>query len=387
MGVRMNKDAVSQAIVKLFDSEMFYAEIIVQMRRILTTNIPIAGVCIKDQIELYINPNTFSVLPLNERVAVLKHECEHILRNHIARCKEIAPDVYGQKKDIVDSLISDSKHKVLNISADCAVNSGLKDLPEKACTAQNFDLPPGETLEWYLENLKDNEKLKELNEYDDHSIWSESEGDKEIIKEKIRQAINKAADKTRAAGRMTAENELAVQGLNKSLVDWREQLKCFVAKAISVSIESSKKKRNRRYGVMYPGAVKIEDLHIGVAIDTSGSISNNSLEQFMSEIGQIAKYAKVTVVEADSTVKNSYTYDPKKKYVVKGRGGTAYQPALDFFNKMKESIDGLIYFGDMDTYDTEVIKKPKYPVLWAIVGPQSKPVDFGAEIRVLPVQK
>lgn len=218
--------------------------------------------------------------------------------------------------------------------------------------------------------------------FDEHVIWGESEGEKEILKEKVRQAVNKAAERTRSAGRMTADNELAVNQLNKSLVNWKDQLKRFVARTITSHIESSKKKRNRRYGIMFPGTIKVEDLHIGVAMDTSGSISDNELTQFLSEISQIAKYAKVTVVEADTTVKNSYIFKPNKTYKVKGRGGTAYQPAFDWFNKMKDQVDGVIYFGDMDCFDTEAIHKPKYPVLWAIVGNQRKPADFGNEIRI-----
>jgi predicted metal-dependent peptidase len=65
---------------------------------------------------------------------------------------------------------------------------------------------------------------------------------------------------------------------------------------------------------------------------------------------------------------------------VKGRGGTAYQPAFDFFNKIE--IDGMIYFGDMDCFDTEEIKKPKYPVMWAIVGNQAPPADFGYKTKI-----
>ncbi len=387
-------DSISQAIIRLFEREMFYAEIVTRMRRIISRDLPApAGVCIRDHIELHINPDGFTTpeghkipgfnsLTIDERAAVLKHECEHILRDHIHRAKEIAPDVFGKKKDQVDGIIAQMKHKAMNISMDCAINPGIEHIPDWACFPKNFNLRDGETFEWYLEQLKDNEKTKQLMNFDEHAIWGESEGEKEILKEKVRQAVNKAAERTRSAGRMTADNELAVNQLNKSLVNWKDQLKRFVARTITSHIESSKKKRNRRYGIMFPGTIKVEDLHIGVAMDTSGSISDNELTQFLSEISQIAKYAKVTVVEADTEVKNSYIFKPNKTYKVKGRGGTAYQPAFNWFNKMKDQVDGVIYFGDMDCFDTEAIHKPKYPVLWAIVGNQKKPADFGNEIRI-----
>lgn len=375
-----NKDAVSQAIVYLFEKEMFYAEIISSMRRFNDTITPIAGVCIKDYIELHINVPVFEKFSIEERAAILKHECEHILRDHIFRSREIAPDVYATgSKDMATNVINQMKHKAINIAADCAVNSNVKGLPEGCVYAKLLDLPDGETLEWYLEQMKDNDKAKGLMEFDGHSLWDESEGSKEVLKEKIKQTINKAATKTRQAGKMTHDQELLVDGLNKSSVNWKDQLKRFVAKSIESTTESSKKRRNRRYGIMYPGSVKIEDLHIGVAIDTSGSVSDESLKQFMAEIGEIAKYAKVTVVEADSSIKNHYIYKPKKQYTVSGRGGTAYQPAFTWFTE-ETNIDALIYFGDMDTSDQ--VSKPKYPVLWAIVGPSNPPAAFGGIIRI-----
>lgn len=376
-----NKDVLSQAIVYLFEKEMFYAEIVASMRRFSNKSIGTAGVCIKDYIELHINMDWFATLTVEQRAGVLKHECEHILRDHIPRSKELAPDVYTKKVDGVQGIINQAKHQSINIAADCAVNSNIRpeNLPEGGVFPVKFDLPNGETLEWYLEQLKDNEKAKNFMEFDGHGLWGESDGSKEILKEKIKQAVNKAAEKTRAAGRMTSDNEFAVSKLNASTVNWREQLKRFVARSIESSLEPSKKKRNRRYGVMYPGVIKTEELHIGVAIDTSGSVSDQALNQFMAEIGNIAKYAKVTVVEADSEVKNHYIFDPKKTYKVKGRGGTAYQPAFTWFTE-ETDVDAVIYFGDMDISDK--VTKPKYPVLWAIVGGQKPPGDFGSEIRV-----
>lgn len=381
--MNLDYDKISMAIVRMFTTEMFYAELMASMRRVEDRTLPAAaGVCIKDQIELHLNPDRLADMSVEELCGIMKHECEHILRDHIPRMKELAPDVYdGKSKDLASNIINSMKHKHLNIAADCAINGGLKDAPSWGVFPANFKLPNGETTEWYAEKLKNNDKMKQMQpgEFDGHELWTESEGDKEVLQEIVKQAVNKAAQKTRAAGKMTSDNELAVSELNKVLVNWKQQLSRFVARSNMTIRESTRKRRNRRYGILVPGDTKVERLHIGVAIDTSGSVSDAALVQFMSEIGGIAKYAKVTVVEADSTVKNSYVYDPKKKYAVKGRGGTAYQPAFDFFNKMKE-MDAVIYFGDMDSSDNP--RKPKYPVLWAIVGEQKPPASFGSEIRV-----
>jgi predicted metal-dependent peptidase len=375
-------DLLTQTIVSLYYSERFYAEVLLQMNRHITKRVPTAGVSITDKINLYINPEYFLTLTHEQRVAVLIHECKHILHGHISRGKTLAPEVYSKdKKDMVDNAINQMKHRSLNVGMDCAINQDIKDIPEDAMFPAKFDLPDKQTFEWYFENLKDNEKAKGLMEFDDHAIWSESEGDKEVLKEKVRQAINDAAKKARAAGCMTGDAELLVSKLNENKINWKTQLKRFVARTTEVVIATSRKKRNRRYGVQFPGMIKEERLHIGVAMDTSGSVSDHALTQFLSEINNISKYAVVTVVQADSEVKNSHVFNPKKEYKIEGRGGTAYKPALDYFTNETE-VDAVIYFGDMDTSDEADLTKPKYPVLWAIVGNQEPPVSWGSKIYI-----
>lgn len=369
-------DTVTKAVIRLFDRERFYAELVLQMDRIITNRIPTAGVCIKENIQLLVNPDFFENLSLDEQVGVLIHEAKHVLHDHIPRVKTLAPEVYAANaaKDV------GSKHKMMNIAADIAINPGIQNIPEGAVYPKMFDLVEGETFEFYAEKLKDNELAKKMSAPDEHATWGESEGEPEILKEKLKQAVNKAAEKARAAGKMTSNDELLVDRLNYQPKDWKRDLSRFAARMLQTAIESSKKKRNRRYGIMYPGTVKYDELVLGVAIDTSGSVSDEALSQFMAEIGVIAKHAKVIVVEADSEVKNSYVFDPKKNYKVSGRGGTAYQPAFDHFTK-NEEVDGVIYFGDMDCFDEKLIK-PRYPVLWAIVGSQRPPADWGAQTKV-----
>lgn len=373
-------DSLTKAIVRLFDQERFYAELVIQMDRHITKKVPTLGVCIKNNVQLYVNPDFFESLSLLEQVAVLKHECQHILNDHIPRSKDLAPEVYEQPVDGVDSFVNHQKHHLINIAADCSINPGIPFMLEGGMFPEKFDLEDGRLMEWYVEKLKDNKKAAEMTGVDQHAMWKDSEGCKDEIRAKIKKAVNIAAANARAAGKMSTDNELLIERLNYKARDWKGDLRRFASRALEVTLESSKKKRNRRYALMYPGVIKEERLHIGVAVDTSGSISDEALNQFMAEIANMAKYAIVTVVEADSEVKNSYLFDPKKKYKVSGRGGTAYQPAFDYFTN-ETDVDGVIYLGDMDNFG-EALTKPKYPVLWAIIGNQPPPAPFGSKTKV-----
>ncbi len=385
--------SVSEAIIALFRDEMFYAELISQMRRVINYNLPsVAGVCIRDGIELHINPKfavegvTFDMMPVAERVDILKHECEHILRDHISRAKVLAPEVFEQDQGVIDHIINSAKHQGMNVSMDLAINGGLPNFPKWGCFPETFGLPKGETFEWYHQEMQQNEKAKkkmqEMTGIDPHALWKETKDTKEVIKEKIKQAVNTAAKATRAAGKMTSEQEMAVEEFNKTTeINWKQIVRRFVAQAVETKVEASRKKRNRRYGIHIPGSIKTEELHIAVAKDSSGSVSDKAYQQFMVEISHIAKYAKITMIDADCEVKNVEEFKKGMSVKRKGYGGTAYKPAFDFFNKDK-TIDALLYFGDMDTFDKEVLEKPKYPVLWCIVGDQPPPADFGSQVKI-----
>lgn len=376
-------DKLSEAIVKLFNEERFHAELVLNMDRMYSNKVPTAGVCIKDTVQLHVNRDFFDKLTLDERVSILKHECEHIYWGHIQRMKDQAPDVYDKSKDIEDYIINSVKHVSLNIAADLSINCHIKGLPEGAVYPEKFKLIRGETFEWYHQNLKNNPEMKKMmgeGPVDMHTLWAESEGNREKLKAKIKQWVNEAAARARSAGRMTAEDELIVSTLNHKARDWKSDFKRFIARSRESFHEFTRKKRNRRYGIRLPGRRRHDTLRIGVGIDTSGSMSDESINQAMAEIGNMAKYARVIVAEADTEVKNHYEYNPKKIYSVKGRGGTAYQPVLDHFSK--EEVDAVIYIGDMDCYDRDEIKKPRFPVLWAVIGDQEPPVSWGFRTKI-----
>ena len=374
-------DVLTNAIIKLYQSDRFYAELILNMDKKLTKSIPTAGVCIKDKVELYVNPDYFNSIPLEEQVAVLKHECAHILNDHIPRSKILAPEAYTKPVDGIDSIINSMKHRAINVAADAAINPGIPSIPKESVFPKLFDLPDGHTMEDYFGALRKQEREGKdpfgYTKFDDHSLWAESDGDYETLREKIKQHVKTAVA---SAGPLSHNNQLLVDRLLYKPKDWKSDLKRFASHSMNIVLESSKKKRNRRYGIQYPGTVKRELLHIGVALDTSGSINDETLGQFMAEIGNIAKYAIVTVVEADSEVKNAYVFDPKKTYTVSGRGGTAFAPALTYLTD--QDVDGIIYLTDGDNYDSEDVKQPKVPVLWALIGNQEKPFPWGSETRI-----
>jgi predicted metal-dependent peptidase len=148
--------------------------------------------------------------------------------------------------------------------------------------------------------------------------------------------------------------------------NWKKELRSFLSKSAGTEIEFSKKLRNRRYGLLYPGKKRKPKLNLAVLVDSSGSMYNELLSQIFSEIKKINESfpMDITVIQCDTEVNSIEKYDPKKKITVNGRGGTSFAPAFKAAEEL--SPDAVIYFTDGDNFDKDEVKKPRYPVLWAL---------------------
>ena len=101
-----------------------------------------------------------------------------------------------------------------------------------------------------------------------------------------------------------------------------------------------------------------------LAIDTSGSVSNDELKEFMNEITHINKCGvDITIIQCDTNIKSIAPFNPREEFKVHGRGGTEFDPVLEYYNANLKKYTSLVYFTDGECY-TEV--KPKAPVLWVL---------------------
>lgn len=377
-------DPLEATIIDMLHAYPYHAALLQQMTRIYSSSVPIAGVNVTSRINLYINRDAFASLPKDVRIGVLLHECYHILHDHIGRSKSIAKGMNKALNVAADRAINEHIHALskngriiasVPDSFKCKLNGKIEDV--KPVTKHNFQeqfkgktIKNNETMDYYYKFLKENAKKGKNGEndfegdmdlMDDHDKWDEG-GSSEATKEIIKHAANKAAEKTKA-GNIPGDVQSILNELNKSVVNWKHILKRFISKAIKNKIDSSRKRRNKRYGIIHPGHIKHPELTLGIAIDTSGSVADRYLQQFFSEIKKIHSIGgiDITCVEADCSVQQVFEYNPKKKITVKGRGGTAFQPAITALEKA--NVDAIIYLSDGESNEDLKIKKP---ILWGL---------------------
>jgi predicted metal-dependent peptidase len=126
---------------------------------------------------------------------------------------------------------------------------------------------------------------------------------------------------------------------------------------------------------------------IVIAVDCSGSISNELLTVFASEINAIKEDLKpsgLDVVYFDSRVckLESFNEDEPVKLTPAGGGGTAFSPVIEHVNAMSEPPAALVFLTDL--YCDDFGDRPDYPVMWAVLeGSADKTqVPFGEVLEV-----
>lgn len=369
-----------------FQSQPFYAFTVQNMQITFSDKIPTLGVrYLNNKINLVVNLEWFGSFPLEMRMDFLKHEVLHVINDHITRCKKIT------NKDMT---------KAFNVAADLAINQGLpsiksykhSDPDKKFITLENLkqeypNLPENKTTEYYYNFFKNDieQKIKDGNYEltDDHGMWEESELSPEIA-ERIREELlskSSAQSEEMRPGSTPADVVMELDRIRKSRNNWKKILQRFVSNTQEILTETSRTKRNRRYGFVQPGHRQFPKHRLAVVIDTSGSCFNEEMfNLFYSEIVGINNAGSdIVVLNCDTEVKSVQEYKPNVKLKFQGGGGTMYQPALDECKKL--DVDGIIFFGDMECFDGQLVN-PKIPVLWAIIGESKKPSNFGWELRI-----
>lgn len=368
-----NSNSFQQALYNLVNKEPFYGSVLLGLPVEFTTKIPTLGVSLKDKIKLYVNLEFFEQNTLDNRVKFLRHESMHIMFNHFTRSK-------------------DKNHKRFNIAADVAINQLIPEFPDeleiegkgkvKLATINNAlkDIPTLDRYresEYYYDKMVNNQDSD--NETMDNHDW-ETNLTEEEIKEELKDILKRAVEYTKGINReVPTEAHAALEKLSNSKVSWKKLLQNFVQNSSDTVKEDTRKRRNRRYGLVHPGSKNAEVLHLGIAVDTSASVSDEELNEFFTEISKIHSLGiDITVIECDEVIRKVSKFDPKKNTTFSGRGGTAYQPALDKAKELK--VDALLVLGDGDCADE--LTKPGYPVLWCLVRNGTNPSSFGKTIHL-----
>ena len=180
--------------------------------------------------------------------------------------------------------------------------------------------------------------------------------------------IAQASQSAKMMGKLSVGMARLVNEILNPKVDWRDVLRRFVEKCRSD--ERSWARPNRRFIAqnMYLPSVSGEALgNIVIAVDCSGSINDDILNQFIAEVRAIkddSNPRELHVVYFDSEVSHhdKFTRDDDLHMQAHGGGGTAFSPVFKFIAEQNIEPVACIFLTDLCCDDFGDV--PEYPVLW-----------------------
>ena len=317
---------------------------------------------------LVVHPDFWLSLSAEQRKGLLCHETWHVCFNHVLRTLNLDPKKY-------------------NIAADYVINILIKD--------SGMELPPTDLIDTKYRGWSTLEVYNDLKDgcNDGNSNGKFGAGDiqyvdgtpeeLEELQQKITDSIIKATTAAELAGddigSIPGDIRRKVQELIDPIMPWELLLQNFMDNFKKE--DYTWRRPNRRYmpDFILPTQHSERLSNITAAIDLSGSITNEELQSFLSELQYIQgsmQPEEMNILGFDTRISDNFTIK-EGDYILdlefKGGGGTAVNPVLKYIRKKKPPVT--IIFTDF--YIEDNLIDPEVPVFWIIIDNPGAQPPFG----------
>ncbi|EGV30573.1 Protein of unknown function DUF2201, metallopeptidase-related [Thiorhodococcus drewsii AZ1] len=368
-----------------------------------------------DAKSFYFNPDYIASLTLEQTQFILAHEALHCALSHFARRQH-------RIKHRWDLACDHAINPLLIDDGLIPPHSALAQPRFKGLTAEEIyplidEEDPSETLDQHLydQEERSNGSQPEHNDAESNGRRNDQdEGDKgrlgssapavetdntgsgapeprplsaserETLATQWRQRLAGAAQQALQAGKLGGEMARMIDHLLQPQLPWRMLLARYLTAHARDDYDYYRP--SRREGDFILPRLHSHQMDLVVAIDTSGSIRDGELDDFMAEIdalkGQVR--ARVTLLPCDARLDPGapFHFEPwdafQRPARLAGGGGTHFTPVFDWIADRELPPDLLVYFTDANGEFPE--REPTYPVIWLVKG--RAPVPWGQRIQL-----
>lgn len=368
---------------RLFNKSPFWGSILFNLPVIIDEKCPSLAV---DGNSLFINPKFWDSLTDKQQLGVLCHEIGHLFLGHIWR--------RGTREDMCIDPKTGQIVTLWNLAADVTVNNmiineGRFELPTHAFTRTDLQNKSTEKvyeiLKKQIPKMTDKELQDLINSvYNDKSKWGNGNKTKSREQEAKWKNIGKQAmEQAKSKGKLPSGLDRMFKELEPK-EDWRQVLLSYVQ---PYSNDYSFNPTDRRF---LDEDFALPDIQMGekidwlaIAIDTSGSIQENELNAFISEIRAILgsfDKIKVQLTFCDASASPFVELEEFDKSKIKptGGGGTDFRPVFELIKKEQSNPVALCYF--TDGFGEFPTKKPDYDVIWISTSGNDVTYPFGKKL-------
>ena len=425
-------DALSAAVLRLQTHSPFWATLALFAERRITEAVPTAAT---DGQRLYFNPHFVEALSQKEVDGLLVHELLHAALLHVARRKHRQSHRWNLAADyVVNAMIMEEEHldlpkgslydpayanrdveevyELLDKDEEVdwqqilgGIGSDLLDNPIDVTNDERFDKEASTSSS--DQGGDDNDRGDDTGQDGNPDTDGNNDPEKNEANSKLKQqlvtenkspetlkthwenALRQAAiiQETQHKGNLPAGITRIVKDLDKPQLDWRTLLWRYL---VRTPTDYGDFDRRHMHSGLYLEGIDGERLRVFICIDTSGSISNQYLGKFLTEVrGILSGYAHVEVTlyfcDASLSCRHKLSSVTDEMPTPEGGGGTDFRP---FFKAIEEESDP---FGEFvaiyltDGYGHFPDTSPNTDVLWVVVpgGLDDDGFPFGNVVRML----
>ena len=270
------------------------------------------------------------------------------------------------------------------LGSNCVIGDSYRLQKVEIEKPEDFKLPSNGHFEFYarcIQKLLQKSGLDQSNTgSDDHSLLQGEGREEGFGKEYADIAANWQQDDLMAAqvneiirdvkswGSLPGHLVEDIMASTKARVDYRKILAGFRATILSEKRKLTRMRPNRRSGFNAMGSRYDFTTRMIIGVDCSGSISKDDLQNFYTTINRFFQYGiqQIDVVQFDTQLGEVQTLLKASENIkVIGRGGTCFQPFIDFVAKHRE-YDGALIYTDGNAQQPVIPANMRTPLCWVL---------------------
>lgn len=273
-----------------------------------TDQIPTAATNGRD---VYYNPDFIATMDDKELTFVVLHEALHKVFQHMILWRKLWKE----------------NPMLANVAADYIVNGTIVQADPNSVVTTMPDMALHDTKYYGMTTRQVFDLLKQQGQGQgkgqgqgngetlDHHDW---DGAEELTEQEVKEVQKQIDQALRQGeiirGKMSGNRSRAVEELLEPKIDWREQMRDFVTSVCKNKDKSSWRRPSRRFigqNIYMPSLIGEAVGKLVIAIDTSGSICQQQLTEFLTEVKSICDEVSPEAVELlywDSSVAAHETY-------------------------------------------------------------------------------
>ncbi|MBI5331543.1 MAG: hypothetical protein HZB71_13155 [Betaproteobacteria bacterium] len=350
---------------------------------------------------LYYNPAYIARLSLEQTQFVLAHEAMHCALSHFNRRGHRLRHRWDVACDYAVNMILDEER--MHPPDQALMNATYRGLTAEEIYPLLHEDPPEETQDTHLfdgdgsegsegdpQNQDEGEDRGQPNGDTKEEEEGEGQGappppsDPDKLDEQWKSRLAAAAQAARQAGKLSQSMQRLVDELLSPQLPWRALLARYMMNA--ARDDYSFQRPSRREGECFMPRLHSQGVRVVVALDTSGSVTREELQAFLSEIDALKAQvrAEVTLHACDDKL------DPAGPWryalweamtlpeEISGGGGTDFRPVFEWLEREQPAPDLLLWFTDAQGRFPE--REPQCPTVWLVKG--KTPTPFGVRIQL-----